>query len=87
MQAADLWDLDHLAKPGGLDRSADRRILFAVEEARGTKDFDFLLNAVALRKEPRQLAQMLERLGYLPVPESRNFQFDEKDSYQIAMKN
>src|SRR5258708_11968470 len=28
MQAADLWDLDHLAKRGRLDRSADRRILF-----------------------------------------------------------
>ena len=29
MQAADLWDLDHLAKRGRLDRSADRRFLFA----------------------------------------------------------
>jgi hypothetical protein len=28
MQAAHLWDLDHLAKRGRLDRSADRRILF-----------------------------------------------------------
>ena len=28
MQAADLWDLDHLAKRGRLDRSPDRRILF-----------------------------------------------------------
>jgi len=28
MQAADLWDLDHLAKRGRLERSADRRILF-----------------------------------------------------------
>jgi hypothetical protein len=28
MQAADFWDLDHLAKRGRLDRSADRRILF-----------------------------------------------------------
>jgi hypothetical protein len=28
MQAADLRDLDHLAKRGRLDRSADRRILF-----------------------------------------------------------
>ena len=28
MQAADLWDLDHLAKRGRLDWSADRRILF-----------------------------------------------------------
>ena len=28
MQAADLWDLDHFAKRGRLDSSADRRILF-----------------------------------------------------------
>ena len=28
MQAADLWDLDALAKPGRLDQPADRRILF-----------------------------------------------------------
>jgi hypothetical protein len=28
MQAADFWDLDHLAKRGRLDRSPDRRILF-----------------------------------------------------------
>ncbi len=35
MQAADLWDLDHLAKRGRLDRSADRRILFE-RQMRGT---------------------------------------------------
>jgi hypothetical protein len=28
MQAADLWDLDRLAKRGRLDSSADRRMLF-----------------------------------------------------------
>jgi hypothetical protein len=50
---------------------------FAVEKARGTKDFDFLLNVVALRKEPLQLAQIFENLGYTPVPESRNFQFEK----------
>jgi hypothetical protein len=50
---------------------------FAVEEARGTKDFDFLLDVVALRREPLRLAQIFENLGYLPVPESRNFQFEK----------
>jgi hypothetical protein len=48
---------------------------FTVEKARGTKDVDFILNVVALRKEPLQLAKVLEGLGYKPVPESRNFQF------------
>jgi hypothetical protein len=50
---------------------------FAVEKARGTKDVDFLLNVLALRKEPLQLAPIFERLGYVPVPESRNFQFEK----------
>jgi hypothetical protein len=36
---------------------------FAVEKARGKKDVDSLLNVVALRKEPLQLAQMFKRLG------------------------
>lgn len=48
---------------------------FAVAKARGTKDVDFILNVIALRKEPLQLAKVFESLGYTPVPESRNFQF------------
>jgi hypothetical protein len=48
---------------------------FTVATARGTKDVDFILNVIALRKEPLQLAKVLESLGYTPVPESRNFQF------------
>jgi hypothetical protein len=48
---------------------------FSVEKARGTKDVDFILNVIALRKEPLQLAKVFESLGYTPVPESRNFQF------------
>ena len=50
---------------------------FAVEKVRATKDVDFLLNVLALRKEPLQLAQIFEKLGYIPVPESRNFQFEK----------
>jgi hypothetical protein len=52
-------------------------VKFVVEKARGTKDVDFLLNVVALRKEPLQLAPIFEKLGYSPVPESRNFQFEK----------
>jgi hypothetical protein len=48
---------------------------FSVAKVRGTKDVDFILNVVALRREPLQLAKVLEGLGYTPVPESRNFQF------------
>ncbi len=50
---------------------------FAVEKARATKDVDFVLNVLALRKEHLQLAQVFEKLGYTPVPESRNFQFEK----------
>jgi hypothetical protein len=50
---------------------------FAVVQARATKDVDFLLNVLALRKGPLQLAQVFEKLGYTPVPESRNFQFEK----------
>jgi hypothetical protein len=48
---------------------------FSVAKARGTKDVDFILNVIALRNEPLQLAKVFESLGYAPVPESRNFQF------------
>lgn len=50
---------------------------FVVDKSRGTKDVDFLLNVLALRKEPVQLAPIFEKLGYAPVPESRNFQFEK----------
>jgi len=48
---------------------------FTVAKARGTKDVDFILNVIALRKEPVQLAKVFERLGYTAVLEFRNFQF------------
>ena len=50
---------------------------FIIEKARGTKDVDFLLNVLALRKGSLELAKTLEGLGYVPVPESRNFQFEK----------
>ena len=48
---------------------------FAVPNARATKDFDFVLDVVALRQHPDAVAAALDRLGYTVVPESRNFQF------------
>jgi hypothetical protein len=50
---------------------------FAVPDARATKDFDFVLDVVALRQSPIPVAAALERLGYTVVPESRNFQFEK----------
>jgi hypothetical protein len=42
---------------------------FVVDKARGTKDVDFLLNVLALRKAPVQLAPIFENSGMRP---SRN---------------
>jgi len=61
---------------------------FAVAEARATKDVDFVLNVLALRDQPLSLADTFAKLGYAPVPESRNFQFvkpvpNSKESMRI----
>ena len=52
-------------------------IKFAVKDARGTKDVDFILDVIALRAEPLQLNAMLKRLGYTAVTGARNFQFEK----------
>jgi hypothetical protein len=52
-------------------------IKFAVHDARGTKDVDFILNVIALRVEPLQLNGVLQQLGYTTVPGARNFQFEK----------
>lgn len=50
---------------------------FVLAEARATRDFDFLLDAIALRENPANVAEKLAALGYTVVPESRNFQFQK----------
>ena len=52
-------------------------IKFALPEARGTKDFDFLLNVLALRTTHAPLADILRQLGYAPAEGARNFQFEK----------
>jgi Nucleotidyl transferase AbiEii toxin, Type IV TA system len=52
-------------------------IKFTLPEARGTKDFDFLLNVIALRGSHLPLANIFGRLGYAPVEGARNFQFEK----------
>ncbi len=51
-------------------------IKFAVKDARGTKDVDFILNVIALRREPVQVDAVLKQLGYTTVAGARNFQFE-----------
>jgi hypothetical protein len=52
-------------------------IKFTLPEARGTKDFDFLLDVIPLRGSHTPLANILRRLGYAPVEGARNFQFEK----------
>jgi hypothetical protein len=52
-------------------------IKFAVDNARGTKDVDFILNVIALRATPVQLEDGFKRLDYTPVAGARNFQFEK----------
>jgi hypothetical protein len=52
-------------------------IKFAVRDARGTKDVDFILDVIALRTQPLQLDAVLKQLGYTAVAEARNFQFEK----------
>jgi len=52
-------------------------IKFTLPEARGTKDFDFLLNVIPLRGSDPPLANILRRLGYASVEGARNFQFEK----------
>ena len=50
---------------------------FVLGQARATRDFDFLLDAISLRERPAHLAKKLAALGYTVVPESRNFQYEK----------
>lgn len=48
---------------------------FWLPGARVTRDFDFLLDVLALRGLDLRLAERLSGLGYEPAPEAQNFQF------------
>jgi hypothetical protein len=50
---------------------------FFVSEARGTRDFDFVLDALSLRAQPEGIAGRLRELGYMAVPGAQNFQFEK----------
>jgi len=55
-----------------------RAIHFYVDKPRFTGDFDFILNVLPLRGMSRSISDVLERLGFRVVPESRNFQFEKE---------
>ncbi len=52
-------------------------IKFAVPNARGTKDVDFILNVIALREESVSLEGVLKKLCYTAVEGAQNFQFEK----------
>jgi hypothetical protein len=50
---------------------------FMVTKPRATRDLDFVLNVALLRGSATSLASVLENLGYSPVDNARNFQFEK----------
>ena len=50
---------------------------FVLPQARGTKDFDFVLDAIRLRMQETSIAAKLRELGYTPVEGAHNFQFQK----------
>lgn len=48
---------------------------FTLPRARATRDFDFVLDVLSLRKIDIRLAEILRALGYHSVPEAQHFQF------------
>ncbi len=65
-----------------LGSAADKFVLvgaqamrFTLGEVRHTKDFDFVLDVIALRVITQSISEVLEKLQYKVVPEARRFQF------------
>ena len=58
---------------------------FLLPKARATRDFDFVLDVVVLREATIPIATILEKLGYVAIPGSQNFQFQKAipDSTEI----
>jgi hypothetical protein len=50
---------------------------FLLPQARATRDFDFVLDVVFMRKQQPALAGKLQELGYLPVEGAHRFQFQK----------
>lgn len=51
---------------------------FTLNQARATRDFDFVLDVIALRKLDIALADLLGSLGYVADAKARNFQFEKR---------
>lgn len=51
---------------------------FMVAKPRATRDLDFVLDVALLRGSSTSLASVLRELGYSPVNEARNFQFQKQ---------
>lgn len=74
-----LLELLHALGPAGeaFVVAGAQAMKFALEEARPTKDIDFILDTVKLRASSPRLRSRLEELGYRVVDRARNFQFEK----------
>lgn len=62
----------------GLVLAGGQALRFCIPNPRATRDFDFVLDVGYLRGNPALIAPILERLGYSPVDNARNFQFEKQ---------
>ncbi len=50
---------------------------FSISTSRATRDFDFVLDVVAIREIDTPLREVLNALGYEAVPKALHFQFEK----------
>jgi Domain of unknown function (DUF1814). len=74
-----LLELLHALGPAAEDfvLAGAQSMRFFIAEARPTRDFDFILDALSLRAATTEIGATLRAIGYEVVPESRNFQFSK----------
>ncbi len=61
----------------GMILAGGQALRFWVAKPRATRDIDFVLDVAYLREYEARLAPTLEKLGYSPVENARNFQFEK----------
>ena len=62
----------------GMILAGGQALRFYVAKPRATRDFDFVLDVAYLRRDRALMALILESLGYSPVDNARNFQFEKQ---------
>jgi len=59
---------------------------YLIKNPRTTKDIDFVLDVLALRKSDKSIVNILNKLNYKPVDEARNFQFVKEINPELKIR-